>query len=61
MSLEEADLTDDLEGLSDDELEALDDRFSDTYSKKYPVVGFTVKAVGENIDMFTWHVPKDEL
>ena len=60
MSLDEADLTDDLEGLTDEELQALDARYEETYTAKYPCVGFTVKAIGENLDMFktTYH---DEL
>jgi len=61
MSLEEADLTEDLTGLSDEELQDLDKRFFETYRAKYPVVGFTVKAIGENINLFALKPPKDEL
>ena len=61
MSLEEADLTDDLTGLTEAELEALEARFEDTYRRKYPVVGFTVKAIGENMDLFAGNAVKEEL
>lgn len=61
MSLEEGDLTDDLTGLTEAELEALEGRFEDTYRRQYPVVGFTVKAIGENMDLFAGNTVKEEL
>ena len=61
MSLDEVDLTDDLAGLTDEELEDLDKRFVETYKTKYPVVGFTVKAIGENLNLFASKPPKEEL
>jgi len=60
MSLDELDLNDDISDLSPDELQALDERFFDIYKTKYPVVGFTVKAVGQNVHLFAGTV-KDEL
>ncbi|XP_041352928.1 neudesin-like [Gigantopelta aegis] len=40
MSLDEPDLNNDLTGLTDDELKALDEVFEQTYKAKYPIAGY---------------------
>ncbi|XP_062413391.1 neudesin [Pungitius pungitius] len=45
MSLDPADLTSDPSGLTEEQLEALDTVFEETYKRKYPIVGYTASRV----------------
>ncbi|KAM5238475.1 neudesin [Ctenodactylus gundi] len=45
MSLDPADLTHDITGLTDKELEALDEVFTKVYKAKYPIVGYTARRI----------------
>ncbi|KAL0969498.1 hypothetical protein UPYG_G00228090 [Umbra pygmaea] len=45
MSLEPSDLTSDITGLTEEQLQALDTVFEDTYKKKYPIVGYTAMRI----------------
>ncbi|XP_006013354.1 neudesin [Latimeria chalumnae] len=45
MSLKAEDLTDDITGLSEDELQSLDDVFNNVYKAKYPIVGYTAQRI----------------
>uniref|UniRef100_A0A8C5YL32 Cytochrome b5 heme-binding domain-containing protein n=1 Tax=Marmota marmota marmota TaxID=9994 RepID=A0A8C5YL32_MARMA len=45
MSLDPADLTHDITGLTAKELESLDDVFTRVYKAKYPIVGYTARRI----------------
>uniref|UniRef100_A0A286Y5N0 Cytochrome b5 heme-binding domain-containing protein n=2 Tax=Cavia porcellus TaxID=10141 RepID=A0A286Y5N0_CAVPO len=45
MSLDPADLTHDTTGLTDKELETLEDVFTTVYKAKYPIVGYTARRI----------------
>lgn len=45
MSLDPADLTSDTTGLTEEQLESLDDIFEGTYKAKYPIVGYTASRI----------------
>ncbi|XP_060686887.1 neudesin [Hemiscyllium ocellatum] len=45
MSLEPGDLTHDTTGLTEEELNSLDDLFNDLYKAKYPIVGYTARRI----------------
>ncbi|XP_020385451.2 neudesin [Rhincodon typus] len=45
MSLEPEDLTHDTTGLTEEELNSLDDVFNDLYKTKYPIVGYTARRI----------------
>ncbi|GCB72165.1 hypothetical protein scyTo_0009043 [Scyliorhinus torazame] len=45
MSLESEDLTHDTTGLTEDELQSLDEVFNDLYKTKYPIVGYTAHRI----------------
>ncbi|KAF7653200.1 hypothetical protein LDENG_00086060 [Lucifuga dentata] len=45
MSLDPADLTSDTTGLTEEELQSLDDVFEGTYKTKYPIVGYTASRI----------------
>ncbi|XP_068194902.1 neudesin [Antennarius striatus] len=45
MSLDPEDLTSDTTGLTEEQLESLDDVFEGTYKKKYPIVGYTASRI----------------
>ncbi|KAK5857915.1 hypothetical protein PBY51_011124 [Eleginops maclovinus] len=45
MSLDPADLTSDISGLSEDQLESLESVFEGTYKTKYPIVGYTASRI----------------
>ncbi|CAJ1074582.1 neudesin [Xyrichtys novacula] len=45
MSLDPADLTSDITGLTKEELDSLETVFKDTYKKKYPIVGYTASRI----------------
>ncbi|XP_033051616.1 neudesin isoform X1 [Trachypithecus francoisi] len=45
MSLDPADLTHDITGLTAKELEALDEVFTKVYKAKYPIVGYTARRI----------------
>ncbi|XP_049724554.1 neudesin [Loxodonta africana] len=45
MSLDPADLTHDITGLTPKELESLDDVFTRVYKAKYPIVGYTARRI----------------
>ncbi|NWQ89041.1 NENF protein, partial [Burhinus bistriatus] len=45
MSLDPADLTHDLTGLTEEELKSLDDIFNNVYKAKYPIVGYTSRRI----------------
>ncbi|KAM9298368.1 neudesin [Morus bassanus] len=45
MSLDPADLTHDIEGLTEEELKSLDDIFNNVYKAKYPIVGYTSRRI----------------
>jgi len=59
MSTKPEDLTDVLTGLTDQELERLDNVFAEDYRKRFPVEGFTEKLLGDNANLFVYH--KEEL
>ncbi|XP_038666991.1 neudesin isoform X1 [Scyliorhinus canicula] len=48
MSLESEDLTYDTTGLTEDELQSLDEVFNDLYKTKYPIVGYTARRILNN-------------
>ncbi|KAM9317244.1 neudesin [Gastrophryne carolinensis] len=69
MSLEEADLTYDTTGLTEEQLQSLDDIYKNVYLKKYPIVGYTARRIlnddgSPNADFKPEHQPhftiKDE-
>uniref|UniRef100_A0A8D0EL85 Cytochrome b5 heme-binding domain-containing protein n=1 Tax=Strix occidentalis caurina TaxID=311401 RepID=A0A8D0EL85_STROC len=45
MSLDPADLTHDITGLTEEELKSLDDIFNNVYKAKYPIVGYTSRRI----------------
>ncbi|XP_063159357.1 neudesin [Candoia aspera] len=45
MSLDPADLTHDTTGLTEEELQFLDETFSNVYKAKYPIVGYTARRI----------------
>ncbi|NXX00600.1 NENF protein, partial [Larus smithsonianus] len=45
MSLDPADLTHDITGLTEEELTSLDDIFNNVYKAKYPIVGYTSRRI----------------
>ncbi|KAM3594573.1 uncharacterized protein V6R79_009916 [Siganus canaliculatus] len=45
MSLDPEDLTSDITGLTEEELESLDSVFEGTYKTKYPIVGYTASRI----------------
>lgn len=45
MSLDPADLTSDITGLTEDQLKSLDSVFEGTYKTKYPIVGYTASRI----------------
>ncbi|XP_053315814.1 neudesin [Spea bombifrons] len=45
MSLDPADLTHDTTGLTEEQLNSLDDIFENVYKKKYPIVGYTARRI----------------
>ncbi|XP_034531689.1 neudesin [Notolabrus celidotus] len=45
MSLDPADLTSDITGLTEEQLESLEGVFEGTYKKKYPIVGYTASRI----------------
>lgn len=45
MSLDPADLTSDITGLTEEQLESLESVFEGTYKKKYPIVGYTASRI----------------
>ncbi|XP_066475335.1 neudesin isoform X1 [Tiliqua scincoides] len=45
MSLDPVDLTHDTMGLTEEELQSLDETFSTVYKAKYPIVGYTARRV----------------
>ncbi|XP_010219634.1 PREDICTED: neudesin [Tinamus guttatus] len=45
MSLDPADLTHDITGLTEEELKSLDDTFNNVYKAKYPIVGYTSRRI----------------
>ncbi|XP_050404102.1 neudesin [Patella vulgata] len=60
MSLDPADLTHDITGLSPQELKALDSVFDGTYKAKYPVVGYMDYVLEQHREKFR-NVVTDEL
>ena len=62
MSTDPEELTDDLAGLTDAEMERLDNTFIKDYQSQFPVQGFMVKIIGVNTGLFPDFSPgKDEL
>ncbi|KAL7987349.1 hypothetical protein Chor_006268 [Crotalus horridus] len=45
MSLDPADLTYDTTGLTEEQLQSLDETFSNVYKAKYPIVGYTARRI----------------
>ncbi|KAJ7988807.1 hypothetical protein DPEC_G00313030 [Dallia pectoralis] len=45
MSLEPSDLTSDITGLSEEQIQSLESVFEGTYKKKYPIVGYTTMRI----------------
>ncbi|KAI1895919.1 hypothetical protein AGOR_G00111730 [Albula goreensis] len=45
MSLAQEDLTHDITGLTEEELQSLESVFSGTYKAKYPIVGYTYRRI----------------
>uniref|UniRef100_A0A3P9AMP9 Cytochrome b5 heme-binding domain-containing protein n=1 Tax=Esox lucius TaxID=8010 RepID=A0A3P9AMP9_ESOLU len=45
MSLDPADLTSDITGLSEEQIQSLEGVFEGTYKKKYPIVGYTTMRI----------------
>lgn len=62
MSFDPKDLTHDLTGLTDSDLQRLDEVFDEDYQKQFPVQGFTTELIGENEFLLqAFGMQKDEL